>query len=90
MTNLPNYKLNEKELIDGIDRVEDSDYKNVSLKDSERQPCEVWTRVMGYHRPKDSFNKGKQSEFNERKNFTEAKAVARMAEEEACQDGSKD
>ena len=21
----------------------------IELKDSERQPCEVWTRVMGYH-----------------------------------------
>lgn len=86
MTNLPNYNLNEKELIDGVDKVQPSDYENVSLKDSERQPCEVWTRVMGYHRPKESFNKGKKAEFNERKNFTEAKAVARMAKEEACQD----
>ena len=23
----------------------------VQLTDEERQPCEVWTRVMGYHRP---------------------------------------
>ena len=23
----------------------------LSLTDEERQPCEVWTRVMGYHRP---------------------------------------
>ena len=28
----------------------------IELKDSERQPCEVWTRVMGYHRPVQSFN----------------------------------
>ena len=28
----------------------------VVLKDEERQPCEVWTRVMGYHRPVQSFN----------------------------------
>ena len=84
MTNtITKYNLNEKELIDGVDRVQPSDYENVSLKDSERQPCEVWTRVMGYHRPKDSFNKGKQSEFNERKNFVESKAVAHLEEEEA-------
>lgn len=86
MTNLPNYKLNEKELIDGVDKVKSSDYKSIKLDDKERQPCEVWTRVMGYHRPKESFNKGKKAEFDERKNFTEAKAVARMAEEEVCQD----
>lgn len=89
MTNLPNYKFNEKELIDGVDKVQPNDYKNVSLKDSERQPCEVWTRVMGYHRPKDSFNKGKQAEFNERVNFTEAKAVAHLDEEKEDCDETK-
>jgi len=31
----------------------------------------VWTRVMGYHRPTDSFNIGKRSEFSERKYFRE-------------------
>lgn len=36
------------------------------LTDEERQPCEVWTRVMGYHRPVDSFNDGKKSEHAER------------------------
>ena len=33
--------------------------ETIQLKDSERQPCEVWTRVMGYHRPVQSFNIGK-------------------------------
>ncbi|MFZ5807610.1 MAG: ribonucleoside triphosphate reductase [Verrucomicrobiota bacterium] len=37
----------------------------------ERQPCEIWTRVMGYHRPVSQFNRGKQSEFSERKFFVE-------------------
>lgn len=37
----------------------------------ERQPCEVWTRVMGYHRPMASFNVGKQGEFHERAYFVE-------------------
>ncbi len=32
--------------------------------------CEVWTRVMGYYRPVSQFNRGKQSEFNERRFFT--------------------
>ena len=41
------------------------------LRDDERQPCEVWTRVMGYHRPTTSFNLGKQAEFAERKYFRE-------------------
>lgn len=41
------------------------------LEDSERQRCEVWTRVMGYHRPVSSFNIGKQGEFRERRFFEE-------------------
>lgn len=43
------------------------------LRDDERQPCEVWTRVMGYHRPTTSFNRGKQGEFAERKYFREGR-----------------
>ncbi|PJB82319.1 MAG: ribonucleoside triphosphate reductase, partial [Acidobacteria bacterium CG_4_9_14_3_um_filter_49_7] len=35
------------------------------------QICEIWTRVMGYHRPVSQFNKGKKSEYKERKCFTE-------------------
>jgi hypothetical protein len=42
-----------------------------TLLDAERQPCEIWTRVMGYHRPTSSFNIGKQGEFSERQYFTE-------------------
>lgn len=49
--------------------------QTVELKDSERQPCEVWTRVMGYHRPVQSFNIGKKGEFEERKYFVESKCV---------------
>jgi hypothetical protein len=41
------------------------------LADEERQVCEVWTRVMGYHRPVASFNRGKQGEYAERVCFAE-------------------
>lgn len=41
------------------------------LDESERQRCEVWTRVMGYHRPVASFNIGKKGEFAERQHFSE-------------------
>ncbi|AHI63443.1 ribonucleoside-triphosphate reductase [Burkholderia thailandensis] len=44
---------------------------SIALSDDERQPCEIWTRVMGYHRPVSSFNVGKQGEFHERKYFRE-------------------
>ncbi|MEX3504189.1 ribonucleoside triphosphate reductase [Corynebacterium sp. LK2510] len=35
---------------------------------------EMWTRVMGYFRPMDSFNTGKKGEFHERQYFSEARA----------------
>lgn len=41
------------------------------LTEQERTRCEVWTRVMGYHRPVTSFNAGKQSEHAERVMFRE-------------------
>ena len=44
---------------------------DIKLKDEQRTRCEVWTRVMGYHRPTTSFNPGKQSEYAERRFFTE-------------------
>jgi anaerobic ribonucleoside-triphosphate reductase len=36
-----------------------------------RQRCIVYTRVMGYHRPVESFNIGKTGEHRERKQFKE-------------------
>ncbi|GGP23724.1 anaerobic ribonucleoside-triphosphate reductase [Silvimonas iriomotensis] len=44
---------------------------SVALKQEERTRCEVWTRVMGYHRPVSAFNIGKQGEFKERQFFKE-------------------
>ena len=43
------------------------------LDNAERQPCEVWTRVMGYHRPVQSFEFLKKCKFAERKYFQESK-----------------
>jgi len=34
-----------------------------------RTPCEVYSRVVGYLRPVDQWNKGKQEEFRDRKVF---------------------
>lgn len=42
--------------------------------DAEPMVCEVWTRVMGYHRPVSSFNIGKKGEHKERKMFVESVA----------------
>lgn len=43
--------------------------KNTTI---ERTRCEVWTRVMGYHRPVSQFNRGKKSEHYSRKHFKES------------------
>jgi len=50
------------------------DEQTVTLTDAERQRCEVWTRVMGYHRPVASFNIGKKGEHAERRFFREDRA----------------
>lgn len=49
--------------------------QNIILRNDERQPCEVWTRVMGYFRPVSEFNRGKKSEFYTRNCFKEEKAT---------------
>jgi hypothetical protein len=41
------------------------------IDESERTRCEVWTRVMGYHRPVAAFNVGKRAEHGDRCYFTE-------------------
>ena len=38
-----------------------------------RTRCMVYTRVMGYHRPVESFNIGKKAEHNQRVKFVESK-----------------
>lgn len=49
-----------------------ADLTHPVLLDTERQRCEIWTRVMGYHRPVSSFNTGKKGEFAERVYFRES------------------
>ena len=53
------------------------DLQTLGIKDSDRTKCEVWTRVMGYHRPISSFNIGKQGEVAEREYFNERKCMCR-------------
>lgn len=52
----------------------ETEHLTIVLSDDERQLCEVWTRVMGYHRPVASFNIGKKGEHGERRFFREARA----------------
>lgn len=56
-----------------------SDTRNTTMSDEEilqnlqekRTRCIVYTRVMGYHRPVESFNLGKKGEHKERVKFIE-------------------
>ncbi len=47
----------------------------IELPKNERTKCIVYTRVMGYHRPTESFNIGKKGEHKERKYFCEKKSA---------------
>lgn len=47
----------------------------MNAQETQRQRCEVWTRVMGYHRPVSHFNIGKKAEHYGRKHFTECVAA---------------
>ncbi|MCD8070544.1 MAG: anaerobic ribonucleoside-triphosphate reductase [Akkermansiaceae bacterium] len=43
----------------------------LAAHEKERTKCTVYTRVMGYHRPVETFNAGKQGEFYDRVWFEE-------------------
>ena len=56
--------------------------KDVQLDDKERQRCEIWSRVMGHHRPVSEFNRGKKVEYYERVCYTEEKVKERLKEKD--------
>jgi hypothetical protein len=65
-----NNNLNNQRNLEKLDNLNNK--KNLEkLDDRERTECEIWTRVMGYHRDVKAFNKGKRSEFGERKPFVQ-------------------
>lgn len=43
--------------------------KKITIDDSERQPCEIWDRVMGYYRTTADMNIGKLQEHKDRLRF---------------------
>ena len=57
---------------------------SIELKTEERTPCEVWTRVMGYHRPVSAFNNGKRAEHAERCYFSEQPQAAHRTDQLAA------
>ncbi|MFK7779546.1 MAG: anaerobic ribonucleoside-triphosphate reductase [Candidatus Gracilibacteria bacterium] len=59
-------------------------FLNSEGQEVERTRCQIYTRVMGYHRPVTSFNIGKKSEFYSRNYFVEGCANAEFSNEYAC------
>lgn len=56
----------EIDFIERIQKMTDEELKEIRSK---RTPCECYARVVGYVRPVNQWNGGKQSEFADRKNF---------------------
>lgn len=50
--------------------------------ETQRTPCETFSRSMGYIRPVKNFNIGKYAEFCERRTFTESNALSTGARHE--------
>ena len=42
-----------------------------------RVPCEVYSRIVGYLRPVQNWNKGKRQEWKERRTYSVAKVLTR-------------
>jgi len=57
--------------------------QELNIDNSQRTKCEIWTRVMGYHRPVSEFNTGKKAEYAERTAFEESIAMDRCLAETA-------
>lgn len=43
--------------------------EELSALEAQRTPCEVYSRVVGYIRPVQQWNEGKQAEFSDRQEF---------------------
>lgn len=51
--------MTKKELTDSVSTIDGS----------KRQECEIYSRVVGYLRPVSQWNRGKRSEYDDRKEF---------------------
>lgn len=50
--------------------------KTMSSQQLERQKCEIYSRVVGYLSPVNRWNKGKQAEFGDRREFDKMLTVS--------------
>ena len=56
-----------------------SDDEILQKLQAKRTRCVVYTRVMGYHRPVESFNLGKKGEHKERVKFDECASTCQKS-----------
>lgn len=63
--------------------------ENANGQEIQRTRCEVYTRVMGYHRPVNFFNEGKKSEFYSRKYYKVSHPNEQFNQEFGSCDGTK-
>lgn len=61
-----------------------TDEEILEANKDKRKECEIYTRIMGYFRPVSQYNKGKQSEYNERVWFTEEQILKHEKEEKVA------
>ncbi len=59
----------EKEFNDVSEILKKIEELELMLKSVKGTECEVYSRVVGYHRPVKNWNPGKREEFKERKVF---------------------
>jgi anaerobic ribonucleoside-triphosphate reductase len=55
-----------------LDKCSEIENEKMQMKESlkvkiRKVPAEIYSRVVGYYRPVDQWNKGKKEEFNDRK-----------------------
>ena len=60
----------------------------IQIDDAERTRCEIWSRVMGYHRPLTAWNRGKQQEHRDRLLFVEHAPGHRQPDQARYQGGT--
>jgi anaerobic ribonucleoside-triphosphate reductase len=73
-------EINQEEIVNGKKLVYDNNGEKIEIfkcqdcfeKDEtlkNYQPCEVYSRVVGYLRPVQQWNEGKQEEYSDRKEY---------------------
>lgn len=61
--------IGEPPLMDKQDIIKKIEEKRTEMKEVKGTKCEVYSRVVGYLRPVQNFNKGKRVEYGMRKTY---------------------